>query len=182
MNLKQLSPLPLIAALAVAALIAGCGDDDESSDGVSATAQTIPTESTIPEAESTATADTLTEAEWVEQADAICQETDELVGAVKQPRDLKDVARVADEIQALVEEELAQLRELTPPAEITAKVGEMLAFQELEVQSFDQVEEAAATGDDEAFQIAYEESQKPGQQSNQVAKSLGMEECEETYG
>ena len=179
MNPKKLTPPPLLAILAAAALIAGCGEDDE--DAGTTAAQTIPTE-TLPDDETTAAADTLTEAEWIEQADAICQETDERVGAVDQPRDLKDVARVADEIQALVAEELEQLRELAPPAEISADVGEMLSLQEVEVQQFDLVEEAAASGDQAAFEEAYEQSQEPGRESNRIAKQLGMEECEETYG
>ena len=179
MNPKKLTPPPLLAILAAAALIAGCGEDDE--DAGTTAAQTIPTE-TLPDDETTAAADTLTEAEWIEQADAICQETDEQVGAVDQPRDLKDVARVADEIQALVAEELEQLRELAPPAEISADVGEMLSLQEVEAQQFDLVEEAAASGDQAAFEEAYEQSQEPGRESNRIAKQLGMEECEETYG
>lgn len=182
---QRLIAAPLAAVLVAAALMAGCGDDDD--DAGTAAAPTIPTAETagtetIPGDETLASAGTLTEADWIRQADAICQDTDEQVGAVSQPRNLKDVARVANEIQALVAAELEQLRELRPPPEITPDVGEMLSLQDVEVRSFDLVEEAASSGDQAAFQSAYEQSQESGDASNQIAKRLGMEECEETYG
>jgi len=151
-----LTPLAVIA-------LAGCGGDD-SDPTTAAAAEAIPSE------------------EWIKQADVICQQTDEQVQGIGQPQNLKDVARVAGEIQGVVAGELEQLRALAPPADIGEQVTEMLDLEELEVKSFDAIAAAASTGDDEQFQSVFDTASKPGNESNRIAQSLGMEECEEPIG
>jgi hypothetical protein len=156
-----------VAIPLVVIALAGCGDDNNDDD-----AQT----------EAASSAEAIPIAQWIKQADAICQQTDERVGALEQPRDVEDFGRLANEVQALVAAELEQLRELAPPQEIAEDVEEMLSLQELEVDAFDEVEEAASTGDQATLESALEESEQPGNEANQIAESLGLEECEEPYG
>jgi hypothetical protein len=84
--------------------------------------------------------------------------------------------------QEVVAGELEQVRALAPPSDIGEQVTEMLDLEELEVKSFDAIAAAASTGDDEQFQSVAETASKPGNESNRISKSLGMEECEEPTG
>lgn len=153
----------LTATPLVVIALAGCGGDGDANSGA-------------------ADAEAISSAEWIKQADAICQATDKEVEAIDQPRTVEDVGRVAGEIQELVAGEIQELRELPPPEDIGGELEQMLSLEELEVKSFDAVEAAASTGDEENLQSVFEETEQPGVEANRIAKNLGMEECEEPYG
>jgi hypothetical protein len=149
----------------VALALAGCGgDDDVGSDSGDATAEGIAAE------------------EWIQRADEICQRTDEAVHRLGEVDSLEDVQRQAIAIQGLVRVESERLRDLPIPDEISGEVDRMLALQDQEVESFDVIRSAALEGNQQRFESVAEEASKPGDEANQIAESLGMEECEEPYG
>lgn len=141
---------------------AGCGGDDDS-------------------AEDDASAEALPKAEWIKQADVICKEADEEVRAVDEPSSLEDVAASADDVKAIVAEQLAQLRELPPPDEISDDVARMLDLLQQDVDSIDALKEAAEANDQAEFETVAEDASNLRDEANEIADSLGIEECDNQF-
>ncbi len=144
--------LPAIALLAAAGLIAvGCGGGGDGG--------------------------RLSEAEFRAQANAVCLKYDERIEALGEPESLEEVPEFVDQALPIIEEGVAELRELEPPEELEADYDRMLAETERSVGVAQRLRDAAAEGDQQALQDAFEEGNAADSQSDRIARELGLDEC-----
>jgi hypothetical protein len=140
----------LIAGAAVLALtfgVAACGSDDSNEDA-------------------------LTNAELVKQADQICTDFSEKFTTLQEESGLDNqsskedvVAFISDDIVPLYEDELSELRELTPSEEDADAYNDMLDTLESEVNEVAEDPEAAMSSED------------PFAGSRSKAAEFGLEKC-----
>jgi hypothetical protein len=141
-----------VAFLAAAGLLAGgCGDGD--GDG------------------------RLSAAELRERANAICREYDERIENLGEPGSLEEVPEFVNEAIPIIEEGLAELRELEPPEDLEADYDRMLDETEKSVGVAERLRDAAAEGSQQAVRDALEEGNAADSESDRIARELGLEEC-----
>ena len=119
----------------------------------------------------------LSEAEFREQANAICVEYDQRIEDLGEPGSLEEVPEFVNEAIPIIEEGLAELRELEPPEELEADYDRMLDETERSVGVAERLRDAAAEGDQQAVQDALEEGTAADSESDRIARDLGLEEC-----
>src|ERR671919_784719 len=91
--------------------------------------------------------DRLTREELIEQADATCAEFDQQIEEVQEPESLEDIERYVQEIRPIVEEGTDELDALEPPEELEDSYDQWIEATRSGVEQFDELEEAAASGD-----------------------------------
>ncbi|MGK2932616.1 MAG: hypothetical protein ACSLFD_07595 [Solirubrobacterales bacterium] len=134
------------ALLATTALaVAGCGGDDSSDE------------------------EAPTKAAYIEQADALCSESVTEIQTISEdlPNDLESPevqTAISDEILPIYQEELTQLRELTPPE----------GDEDTTAAIYDSVEEALAAVEEDPSAIGDESTFAD---SNEQAQAYGLEVC-----
>jgi hypothetical protein len=119
----------------------------------------------------------LSEAEFREQANAICLEYDRRIEDLGEPGSLEEVPEFVNQAIPIIEEGLAELRELEPPEELEADYDRMLDETERSVGVAERLRDAAAEGDQQAVQDALEEGNAADSESDRIARDLGLDEC-----
>lgn len=154
----------IASAIAGGIVVAACGDDTEP----------------------------LTKAEFVEQADAICAETMEQITpifeAVWSDVDMADentpdgqhlvfvrFDEAVDEAMPFVDQQIAEIRELEPPAADKELIETLLDDQEAAFDEFAVLMDAAAGGDESA--MATLERDDPTDDIDRRAREYGLEVC-----
>lgn len=134
----------------------------------------------------------LTKEEFIEQADAICAETNELLAPIFEPvwADIEDAEetsgaggplvfvrfdRALDEAMPHLERQLAELRALEPPAADEEFVAELLNDHEAALAAGAELVKAAAGGDRAA--MAMLESDDPVAEADRRVRDYGMTVC-----
>lgn len=141
--------LVLLAAVLVLALAGGCGGGG----------------------------DRLSREELIEDADAICADFDQQIDDVEEPQSVEDIERYVQEIRPIVEEGTDELAELEPPEELEEEYDDWIAATRSGLGRFDELEEAAATGDEQRVQEALQGAGQGGDEANRLADEIGFEEC-----
>jgi hypothetical protein len=144
--------MPMAVVLAAGALLASACGGDDGGEGLS-------------------------REELISQADAICEEYDQRTEDVEAPQDLDDVDRFAGETRTLIREGLDELRELEPPEELADDYNAWISQSEENLGVLDDLEEAAAAGDEGQVQQVLSEAEEAGAQADQLAADIGFEEC-----
>jgi hypothetical protein len=119
----------------------------------------------------------LSEAEFREQANAICSEYDGRIEDLGEPGSLEEVPEFVNQAIPVIEDGLAELRELEPPEELEADYDRMLDETEKSVGVAERLRDAAAEGSRQAVQDALEEGNAADSESDRIARELGLEEC-----
>lgn len=154
--MRKISHIATTALLLVTVALGACGSDEE----------------------------TLTKAEWTEQADAICKKTnDETEEAgedafgdlgedeAPEPAELEEFV---DEVVPLYRRQIADIRELNEPEDISDEVDEMLAAAEKGIDELDD-----ADGDELLEMFNSEDEDDPFAKVTEIAEDLDMEDCAE---
>jgi hypothetical protein len=121
--------------------------------------------------------DGLTREELIEEADATCAEFDQQIEDVAEPESLDDIERYIQEIRPIVEEGTDELDELEPPEELEDEYNDWIEATRSGVEQFDELEEAAASGDEQRIQEVFEGVGAGGEEADRLAEELGFEEC-----
>ena len=120
--------------------------------------------------------DRLTREQLVEEADATCREFDQRVEEVDEPESLDDVERYIQEIRPIVEEGTDELDALEPPEELEDDYDQWIEETRSAVDRFDELEEAAASGDEQRIQEVFQDVGE-GEEADRLAQELGFQEC-----
>ena len=120
--------------------------------------------------------DRLTREELVEEADATCAEFDRRIEDVQEPESLEDIEGYLQEIRPIVEEGTDELDSLQPPEELEADYDQWIEETRSTVDRFDELEEAAASGDEQRIQDVFQEVGQ-GEEADRLAQELGFQEC-----
>lgn len=121
----------------------------------------------------------LTRAEFASKADAICSKYNQQTNALQNPTNLTQLANVADQTLAILDNAIEELRKLEPPKSDQAKVDQWLA--EVAKLRIDLVEirDKARANDMEGVQAVVPRADRHNRQSNELATQLGMKVCSE---
>jgi hypothetical protein len=121
--------------------------------------------------------DGLSREEFVSEADAICQEFDQRVDDVEQPQSPDDVERYVDEVRPVIEDGLNELEGLQPPEEFEDQWNQLVARNDESLEALDDLRRAAANGDVERLQEISEEASRRDDESDRIAREIGLQEC-----
>jgi hypothetical protein len=121
--------------------------------------------------------DRLTREELIEEADATCADFDRQIEEVEEPQSLDDVERYVQEVRPIVEDGTDELAELEPPEELQGEYDEWVEAMRSSVDRFDELEEAAASGDEQRIQEVFESAGEGGEETDRLAEELGFQEC-----
>jgi hypothetical protein len=154
--------LPLVAALALVAVAAGCGGDD---DGETTAAPAPPPE----------TPTALSKEELIAQGDAICAEVNAAVGTVDATSSEDAASQVAELYTGMVD----RLEDLGQPSDDAAGYDEVIATAEQLAQAQSDVRLAAERGEAEGVATAEAEASAALSSFQEAAGSYGLQECGE---
>jgi hypothetical protein len=121
--------------------------------------------------------DRLTREELVEEADATCREFDQRVEEVDEPESLDDIERYVQEIRPIVEEGTDELDALEPPEELEDEYTDWIEATRSGVDRIDELEDAAASGDEQRIQEVLQGGAEGGEEADRLAEELGFQEC-----
>jgi hypothetical protein len=121
--------------------------------------------------------DRLTREELIEEADATCAEFDQQIEDVPEPESLDDIERYVQEIRPIVEEGTDELDALEPPEDLADEYDEWIEATRSGVDRFDELEEAAASGDEQRIQEVFEDVGTGGEEADRLAEEIGFQEC-----
>jgi hypothetical protein len=121
--------------------------------------------------------DRLTREELVEEADATCADFDQRIEEIDEPESPEDIERYVQEIRPIVEEGTDELAELQPPEELEDEYDQWIQETRSAIDMFDELEEAAASGDEQRIQEVLQGAGDGGEEADRLAQELGFQEC-----
>lgn len=121
--------------------------------------------------------DRLTREELVEQADATCADFDQRIEEIDEPKSPEDIERYVQEIRPIVEEGTDELDSLQPPEELEDDYDQWIQETRSAIDMFDELEEAAASGDEQRIQEVLQGAGEGGEEADRLAQELGFQEC-----
>jgi len=142
---------PLFAALAVVALVAGCGGGSE--------------------------APRLSSAQFASRADAICRTYNSRSNAIAQPNSLTELATAINKLVPLLDQSIEKLQKLSPPKDEQADVDKWLAGVQRLEDDLRSVQASAAKKDAQGVRAALESGDAHNKRSNAMAAKLGLTVC-----
>jgi hypothetical protein len=142
---------PLLAALAVILLLAGCGGGSG--------------------------APRLSRAEFVAKADAICRTYNRQSRAIARPKSLAELATAIDKVVPLLDQSVQKLQKLRPPKDEQADVDRWIAGVQRLEDDLRSVQDKAAKKDSQGVQAALQAGAVQNKRSNALAGKLGMSVC-----
>jgi len=142
---------PLFAALAVVALVAGCGGGSE--------------------------APRLSSAQFASRADAICRTYNSRSNAIAQPNSLTELATAINKLVPLLDQSIEKLQKLSPPKDEQADVDKWLAGVQRLEDDLRSVQASAAKKDEQGVRAALESGDAHNKRSNAMAAKLGLTVC-----
>ena len=146
-----------VAVLCAVALAAGCGgggDGGENGGGERLTAE-----------------------EFVQQADAICADTNQQLDELNEPENVDDLAALAAEAVSISEQSVDALRELRPPEELQGQFDRALELLDQQNALGRELVTAAEDGDQEQIQAIVAEGEPIQTEAREIAGDLGLTEC-----
>jgi hypothetical protein len=121
--------------------------------------------------------DRLTREELVEEADETCADFDQRIEEVGEPESPEDIERYVQEIRPIVEEGTDELDALQPPEELEGEYDQWIQETRSAIDMFDELEEAAASGDEQRIQEVLQGAGEGGEEADRLAQELGFQEC-----
>jgi hypothetical protein len=142
------------AALAVVSIAAGCGGGGENGGG-----------------------DLLTSEEFVQQADGLCADANQQIGALSEPQNVQELATYAAEALSISEQTLDALGELSPPEDLQAQYDRALELLDEQNAIGRQIVDAAEEGDTARIEELSAQAEALEAETDQIAVDLGLQTC-----
>lgn len=142
--------------LIVAAAFAGCGGDDEGDDNKA-----------------------LSYDDFGREADQICAATNDEVKPLSErlTGDPQNDAPILEELVTKQRSGVEDFKSLEPPEELKADFDEFVGISEEQLDTAEEAQTAAESGDAEAYRVALEGLEPLDEQSDLAASRLGASEC-----
>jgi len=121
--------------------------------------------------------DRLTREELVEEADATCADFDQRIEEIDEPESPEDIEGYVQEIRPIVEEGTDELDALQPPEELEDDYDQWIQETRSAIDMLDELEEAAASGDEQRIQEVLQGAGEGGEEADRLAQELGFQEC-----
>jgi hypothetical protein len=119
----------------------------------------------------------LTKEEYASKADAVCGKYNEQIKSFANPKNLSDLAKVADKTLPILDQAIADLTKLQPPASEKALADQWLTQVRGLKSDLQEIRDKAKTGDIQGVQAVVPKATDHNAKSNQLASQLGMSVC-----
>jgi hypothetical protein len=119
----------------------------------------------------------LTKEEYASKADAVCGKYNEQIKSFANPKNLSDLAKVADKTLPILDQAIADLTKLQPPASEKALADQWLTQVRGLKSDLQEIRDKAKTGDLQAVQAVVPKATDHNSKSNALAGQLGMSVC-----
>jgi hypothetical protein len=119
----------------------------------------------------------LTKDEYASKADAICGKYNQQTTAFATPKNLSDLAKVADKTLPILGHAISDISNLEPPASEKALADQWLAQVRNLRDDLQKIRDRAKAGDMQGVQAVVPVAQDHNAKSNDLASRLGMSVC-----
>ena len=119
----------------------------------------------------------LTKEEYASKGDAICGKYNRKISTLANPKNLPELAKVADQTLAVLGDAISELKRLRPPAAEQAKADQWLSQVDNLEEDLTEIRDAAKDGDMRAVQAVVPKAEEHNRRSNALATELGMTVC-----
>jgi hypothetical protein len=120
--------------------------------------------------------DRLSNEEFQERANAICSKYNDEIEAAT-PSSPEEIEGSIDEMIALIEQGLEELRALNPPEDVEDEYNQMLDATSEGIPAARELGDAAAENDTAGIEAALADLESAGQKSDEIASDLGLDQC-----
>jgi hypothetical protein len=121
--------------------------------------------------------DTLTDREYTRALEKICSSADGDLKDIADPESNGDLADASDEAISIIDDTVADIKELKPPKDFEADHEDFIAALEDVSSGFEDLKAAANDDDDEAIVEAGDTLSKATDQVDEIADSIGADDC-----
>jgi hypothetical protein len=121
--------------------------------------------------------DRLSKQDFQQRANAICKRYDAKIAALGSPASPADIPQFVEKGIPLIEQGIAELRALRPPADLEDDYNRMLDETEKAIPAARKLADAAEKQDAAAVQEAIKEGDAADTASDQIAAKLGLSQC-----
>jgi hypothetical protein len=115
--------------------------------------------------------------ELISQGDVICEEYDQRTQEIPPPQSLDGVEEFVGETRTVIREDLDELKGLQPQEELADDYNQWISQSEENLGLLDELEEAAAAGDEARTQELLTDAQEAGARTDRLAADMGLKEC-----
>ncbi len=119
----------------------------------------------------------LTKEGYASKADAICGKANEQRKAFATPKNLPDLAKIADKTLPILDQAINDIGKLTPPVTEQALSDQWLTQVRNLKRDLQEIRDKAKTGDMQGVRAVVPKAQNHNLQANQLASQLGMSVC-----
>jgi LPS O-antigen subunit length determinant protein (WzzB/FepE family) len=119
----------------------------------------------------------LTKAEYASKADAICGKYNQQITSFANPKNLSDLAKVADNTLSVLDQAISDLSKLVPPASEKAVSDQWLTQVRNLKDDLQEIRDKAKANDMEGVQGVVPKATDHNSKSNALANQLGMSVC-----
>jgi hypothetical protein len=118
-----------------------------------------------------------TPAEFRQQADAICKKYEQQLDALGSPTSMGDLEEFVDKAVPIIEAGNGELKDLQPPGEFSDEWARVLALQAKNLQTTKDLRDAIHASDEAKAQELMTRLGASGDESNRLARQMGLEQC-----
>ncbi len=119
----------------------------------------------------------LTKAEYASKADAICGKYNQQIKSFANPKNLSDLAKVADKTLPILDQAISDLSKLEPPASEKALSDQWLTQVKSLKDDLQEIRDKAKAGNMQGVQAVVPKATDHNAKSNTLAGQLGMSVC-----
>jgi len=119
----------------------------------------------------------LTKEDYASKADAICGKYNQQVKLLANPKNLSDLAKVADKTLPILDHAISDIRKLEPPASEKALSDQWLTQVRGLKDDLQEIRDKAKAGDMQGVRAVVPKATDHNSKSNALAGQLGMSVC-----
>jgi hypothetical protein len=119
----------------------------------------------------------LTKEEYASKADAICGKYNQQINSLANPKNLSDLAKVADKTLPVLDHAITDIGKLEPPASEKALSDQWLAQVRNLKDDLQEIRDKAKSNDIQGVQAVVPKATDHNAKSNALASQLGMSVC-----
>ena len=119
----------------------------------------------------------LTKEDYASKADAICGKYNQQVKLLANPKNLSDLAKVADKTLPILDHAISDIRKLEPPASEKALSDQWLTQARGLKDDLKEIRDKAKAGDIQGVKAVVPKATEHNSKSNALATQLGMSVC-----
>ena len=119
----------------------------------------------------------LTKAQYASKADAVCAKYNRQVESLDNPKNLTELAEVADQTIPILERAMGEIRKLRPPESEQETVDQWLGAVDTLQGDLEEIRNKAAVGSRDGVQAVVPQANEHNNRANALATQLGMTVC-----